>query len=86
MLALNGKVYIIAGFDKTGQRTTTVEMYDPISNKILDQIIKSKVSNVANAIVIINDNLVKFQFQKLDPTQTDIYFQVKINHLQNAAV
>ena len=52
-------------------------MYDPISNKILDQIIKSKVSNVANAIVIINDNLVKFQFQKLDPTQTDIYFQVE---------
>ena len=45
--------------------------------RFLDQIIKSKVSNVANAIVIINDYLVKFQFQKLDPTQTDIYFQVE---------
>ncbi|MFL6402909.1 MAG: hypothetical protein ACJ71M_05480 [Nitrososphaeraceae archaeon] len=39
--ALNGKVYIIAGFDETGQSTTTVEIYDPISIKILDQIIEA---------------------------------------------
>src|SRR5215203_5077300 len=31
--ALNGKVYIIGGFDKTGQSTTTVEVYDPIADK-----------------------------------------------------
>src|ERR687898_927983 len=31
--ALNGKVYIIGGFDETGQSTTTVEVYDPIADK-----------------------------------------------------
>ena len=31
--ALNGKIYIIGGFDETGQSTTAVEVYDPIPNK-----------------------------------------------------
>src|SRR5919109_2897321 len=31
--ALNGKVYIIGGFDESGQSTTTVEVYDPIADK-----------------------------------------------------
>ena len=31
--ALNGKVYIIGGFDETGRSTTTVEVYDPIADK-----------------------------------------------------
>src|ERR687898_3527383 len=31
--ALNGKVYIIGGFDESGQSTTTVEVYDPIEDK-----------------------------------------------------
>lgn len=31
--ALNGKIYIIGGFDETGQSTTTVEVYDPIADK-----------------------------------------------------
>jgi Kelch motif len=30
---LNGKIYIIGGFDETGQSTTTVEVYDPIADK-----------------------------------------------------
>jgi N-acetylneuraminic acid mutarotase len=31
--ALNGKIYIIGGFDETGQSTTTIEVYDPIADK-----------------------------------------------------
>src|ERR687894_3279316 len=31
--ALNGKIYIIGGFDGTGQATTSVEVYDPIADK-----------------------------------------------------
>ena len=31
--ALNGKVYIIGGFDESKQSTTTVEVYDPIADK-----------------------------------------------------
>jgi hypothetical protein len=31
--ALNGKIYIIGGFDVTGQATTSVEVYDPIADK-----------------------------------------------------
>ena len=31
--ALNEKVYIIGGFDESGQRTTTVEVYDPSADK-----------------------------------------------------
>jgi len=31
--ALNGKVYIIGGFDESNQSTTTVEVYDPIADK-----------------------------------------------------
>jgi N-acetylneuraminic acid mutarotase len=31
--ALNGKIYIIGGFDETGQSTTTVEVYDPIADR-----------------------------------------------------
>ena len=31
--ALNGKIYIIGGFDETGQSSTTVEVYDPIADK-----------------------------------------------------
>ena len=31
--ALNGKIYIIGGFDETGKSTTTVEVYDPIADK-----------------------------------------------------
>ena len=31
--ALNGKVYIIGGFDESGQITTTVEVYDPSADK-----------------------------------------------------
>jgi Kelch motif len=30
--ALNGKIYIIGGFDETGLSTTKVEVYDPIGN------------------------------------------------------
>ncbi|HEY6405721.1 MAG TPA: kelch repeat-containing protein, partial [Nitrososphaeraceae archaeon] len=30
--ALNGKIYIIGGFDETGRSTTKVEVYDPIGN------------------------------------------------------
>jgi N-acetylneuraminic acid mutarotase len=30
---LNGKVYIIGGFDESNQSTTTVEVYDPIADK-----------------------------------------------------
>lgn len=31
--ALNGKIYIIGGFDESGQSTPTVEVYDPIADK-----------------------------------------------------
>src|ERR671915_52539 len=31
--ALNGKIYIIGGFDGTGQATTSVEVYDPIADE-----------------------------------------------------
>jgi N-acetylneuraminic acid mutarotase len=31
--ALNGKIYIIGGFGRSGQSTTTVEVYDPIADK-----------------------------------------------------
>ena len=31
--ALNGKVYIMGGFDSSGQSTTGVEVYDPIADK-----------------------------------------------------
>ena len=30
---MNGKVYIIGGFDESGQSTTTVQVYDPIADK-----------------------------------------------------
>jgi hypothetical protein len=32
-VALNGKIYIIGGFDENGLSTTTVEVYDPIADK-----------------------------------------------------
>ena len=31
--ALNGKIYIIGGFDGRGQATRSVEVYDPIADK-----------------------------------------------------
>jgi hypothetical protein len=31
--ALNGKIYTVGGFDESGQSTTSIEVYDPITDK-----------------------------------------------------